>query len=111
MANFDLKKGYDIRIDGLPEQVVRDAPRPQTVALCPPDFEGIKPRLLVNEGDEVQIGTPLFQDKTHEKILFVSPGAGKVKSIIRGERRKILEIQIELAEEESWEEDNRSEHN
>jgi Na+-transporting NADH:ubiquinone oxidoreductase subunit A len=37
----------------------------------------------------------LFYDKNSERVKFVSPVSGKIKEIVRGERRKVLEIKIE----------------
>ncbi len=67
---------------------------PEAVASKPPNFTGITPRLLVREGEEVQSGTPLFSDKTNEAIKFCSPVSGEVLEIVRGEKRRILEIRI-----------------
>ena len=37
----------------------------------------------------------LFFDKNSERVKFVSPVSGKIKEIVRGDRRKVLEIKIE----------------
>ena len=63
------------------------------------NFIGVTPSLLVKQGDEVQAGTPLFSDKNNEAIKFCSPVSGEVVDIIRGEKRKILEVKI-LADKE-----------
>ena len=49
---------------------------------------------MVKAGDRVKAGSPLFHDKTFETMLFTSPVSGTVKEIVRGERRKIMSIDI-----------------
>ena len=95
MAEFKLKRGYDIRLVGESTSEIVDAPYPKTVAVKPSGFRGIKPKLLVKEGDTVQSGSPLFHDKGNEKHIFTSPVSGVVKSIQRGAKRVIDHITIE----------------
>jgi len=70
-------------------------PVPVTVALKPTDFQGLTPKLKVKTDDLIKSGDTLFYDKYHPEILFTAPIGGKVVSVNRGERRKILEIVIE----------------
>ncbi len=100
MASIKIKKGHDIRISGVPAKEVDVAPRPRTVALHPVEFRYIKPKLLVNEGTAVKIGSPLFFDKQDERLIWASPGGGKVSKIQFGHRRCIEEIVIELDKDE-----------
>ena len=67
---------------------------PDVVALKPTDFRSLAPRMLVKEGDVVKTGTPLFADKKNPEILFTSPVSGTVDAIVRGEKRKLLEVRI-----------------
>ena len=53
------------------------------------------PKLHVAEGDEVKVGTVLFHDKKNEDIFFTSPVSGKVKEVVRGEKRVILKVVVE----------------
>jgi Na+-transporting NADH:ubiquinone oxidoreductase subunit A len=94
-----IKKGLTIKLTGEAEKVFSEQPLSETFAVKPPDFTGIIPKLLVKPGDEVLAGTPLFYDKLSEKVQFCSPVSGEVVEIIRGEKRKILEIRI-LADKE-----------
>jgi Na+-transporting NADH:ubiquinone oxidoreductase subunit A len=64
-------------------------------ALSPQDFQGVIPKVVVKEGGLVKVGSPLFVDKATEKINFVSPVSGVVKAIVRGERRKVLNVLVE----------------
>ena len=54
----------------------------------------------VREGDEVLAGQPLFHAKSCEVLKVVSPAQGKVKAVVRGERRKILRVEVEVAGEQ-----------
>lgn len=95
MAEFKLKKGYDIKLAGKAGKQISDLPEPDLYAVQPPDFAGIKPKLSVAEGDEVKIGTELFFDKMQPEVKFLSPASGKVKAINRGDRRVITEVVVE----------------
>jgi len=94
MVKHKLKKGYDIRLAGSTEKMTVPAERPTRLALQPPDFIGVKPKLEVEIGSKVKIGTTLFYDKEYPDAKFVSPACGEVIEINRGERRAIMEIVI-----------------
>lgn len=94
MADYFLKKGYDIKIAGRTETTLEALPAPDFVALQPNEFRGIKAKLTISEGDTVRVGTPLFADKDLPDVMFVSPVSGTVDQINRGERRVLLEIVI-----------------
>ena len=89
-----IKQGLDIKLKGQAEKAIEclEATR---YAIQPTDFIGITPRLLVQEGDSVEIGTPLFIDKHDERITFTSPVKGTVKEIRRGEKRLLQAVVIE----------------
>jgi len=89
-----LRRGYDIKITGDSERIIKQVSFPDKVALKPTDFEGIKPKLLVKPGDLVNVGTPLAFDKHNHRIKIISHVSGKVSEIIRGERRVIQAIVI-----------------
>ncbi len=89
-----LKRGLDIRLQGEAEKKIGRASEPGSFALKPPDLHALVPKLAVHEGDEVKAGSPLFFDKYRPDILFTSPVSGQVKTIFRGERRRILEVVV-----------------
>ena len=60
------------------------------------DFLGVKPKLLVEEGDEVKTGSPLFFNKLRPVVKWASPGTGKIKKIEYGPRRVIKKIELYL---------------
>jgi len=89
-----LKKGLDIQLVGEAEKILAKSDEPKTYALKPADFHGLTPKLKVKVDEKVKKGTPLFYDKYHPEILFVSPVSGTVSAINRGERRRVLEVVI-----------------
>jgi len=95
LKTIKLKQGFNINLAGKAEKVVIEGPQPETFALKPPDFTGLeRPKLLVEEGDNVKAGTPVFFDKKKEKIMFTAPVSGEVVEVVRGKKRKLLEIRI-----------------
>ncbi|MDB4089616.1 Na(+)-translocating NADH-quinone reductase subunit A, partial [Flavobacteriales bacterium] len=50
-----------------------------------------------------KVGTPIFHDKYRESINFVSPVSGEIKEVVRGAKRKILEVIIKADSEFSYE--------
>lgn len=96
MSNIiNIKKGLDLPLTGKAEYRTCDARNIATYAIKPTDYVGLTPRLLVAEGDVVAAGTALFCDKKDERILFTSPVAGRVKAIVRGEKRLLLAVVVE----------------
>lgn len=91
-----IKKGLDLPIAGKPEAVVEDARAVRTVAVLGEDFPGMKPTMLVQEGDEVSLGQPLFSDKKNAGVVFTAPAAGRVTSINRGAKRALLSVVIDV---------------
>lgn len=97
-APIRIRKGLEIPLAGAPAPNVDEAPSCRSVALMPVEFTGIKPRLLVQEGDRVLRGTPLFFDKRTDALRFASPAAGSVASIVFGPRRVVEAIVIDVAD-------------
>ena len=89
-----IKKGLDIKLVGEAEQLTTELPIGGVYAVKPSDFHGIIPKVVAKEGTEVKAGDALFYSKSDERILFSSPVSGKVTEIIRGDRRKVLEMRI-----------------
>ena len=95
MTNHTITKGFDLRLAGGPERAFADAPEPARVVLETAEFPGIKPKVLVKEGDQVKTGQPVFLDKTDRDLVWCSPVTGKVARMDFGERRFLLRIVIE----------------
>ena len=97
MAEFSTRKGFHIRLSGAPSDEVKIVDGSDEAAVYPQEFAGIKPRLLVKEGDSVKQGSPLFIDKKCPELRFSSPAAGKIRTIEYGPRRAIEKVIIDLA--------------
>jgi Na+-transporting NADH:ubiquinone oxidoreductase subunit A len=100
LADFKIKKGFDIKVLGKPNPVIEEYANEQLFAVYPSEFEGLKPRLKVTAGDTVKRGDVLFENKKNEKMLFRSPCGGTVKAVNLGARRAPIEILIERSAEE-----------
>ena len=100
--NIYLKKGLDLPINGTAAQNTKKVIVPDVVAVKPTDFRGLVPKLLVREGDKVLAGTPVLADKMSQNILFASPVSGTVAEVVRGEKRKLLEVRIKADEKQEY---------
>ncbi len=94
--HFSIKKGLDLPIAGSPEQIITDANPVKSVAVLGTDYVGMKPTILIKEGQHIKLGEALFSDKKNPGVQFTSPGAGTIKAINRGARRVLQSIVIEL---------------
>lgn len=92
-----ITKGLDLPISGVPEQSIEAGPEITRVAILGDDYIGMKPTMLVAVGDTVELGQPVFTDKKNEGVTFVAPAAGKVVGVNRGDKRKFLSLEIEVA--------------
>ena len=101
MANvIKLRKGLDINLKGKAAEELVTVKEPGFYALVPDDFPGV----VVKEQEYVMAGGPLFIDKNHPEVKFVSPVSGVVTSVERGARRKVMNIVVEAAAEQDYEE-------
>jgi Na+-transporting NADH:ubiquinone oxidoreductase subunit A len=97
---FTIKKGLDLPITGGPKQVIENGNPVKTVAVLGTDYVGMKPTMMVAEGDTVKLGQILFTDKKNPGVNFTSPGAGVVVAIHRGAKRALQSVVIELKGDE-----------
>ena len=92
--DISIKDGANLNLKGLASMELEVAKMSLNYALNPDDFFGLIPRMLVKEGDKVSLGQPIFHDKNNESIKIVSPVSGKIQEIVRGAKRKILNVII-----------------
>ena len=97
-----LRKGLDIKLLGTPAKEVKDLGMAETYAVCPADFTGITPKLVVKEQQTVMAGEALFVDKNCPDLKFVSPVSGQVVAVNRGARRKVLSIVVKPDAEQKF---------
>ena len=96
MVKIKTTKGLDIPLGGIAERFVVDMRGVKRHAVKPTDCVGFTPRLLVAEGDTVVAGQPLMQDKRDERLFLPSPVSGTVEAIVRGEKRRLLEVVVKI---------------
>ncbi|MBS9425415.1 Na(+)-translocating NADH-quinone reductase subunit A [Photorhabdus caribbeanensis] len=95
-----IKKGLDLPIAGAPAQVIEDGPTIRHVALLGEEYVGMRPSMLVKEGEHVKKGQILFEDKKNPGVVFTSPACGQIVAINRGEQRILQSIVIEITGDE-----------
>lgn len=95
-----LRKGLDVNLKGKAALETATVACPGEYALVPDDFCGVKPKVVVKEGDSVQAGDALFVDKLHPEVKFVSPVSGTVSLVERGDRRKLLSIRVKADQQQ-----------
>jgi len=111
MQKITIKKGHNINISGLASREFTNAPTQKFVSISPQDFNYIKPKLLVKEGDHVSLGDALFFDKINPDVKWPSIAAGTISKIVYGERRAVLDIIIEIDENKEKNSDPINERN
>lgn len=95
-----IKQGLNLPINGSPEQRIERAPHVSRVALLGEDYIGMRPTMLVQPGDRVQLGQPVFTDKKTEGVTFTAPASGTVTAVERGAKRKFLSLVIDVEGDE-----------
>lgn len=95
-----IKQGLDLPLAGSPEQHIDAAAPARRVALLGDDYVGMKPTMLVAEGDQVKLGQALFEDKKNPGIMFTAPASGTVVGVSRGAKRKFESVEIDVQGDE-----------
>ena len=91
-----IRRGLDLPLSGAPQQSIDDAVAVSQVAVIGTDYVGMKPTMLVREGDRVKLGQVLFSDKKTEGVNFTAPAAGVVSTINRGAQRVLQSVVIDV---------------
>jgi len=60
---FITKEGLDLPITGAPKQTIEEGNPVSSVAILGMDYVGMKPKMLVVEGDKVKLGQALLKIK------------------------------------------------
>ena len=89
-----LHRGLDINLKGAAAKEKQTIQAGAVYALQPDDFQGVKPKVVVKEGDKVKAGDALFINKAYPEVKFASPVSGTVTLVERGDRRKVLSVQV-----------------
>ena len=97
-----INKGLDLPISGKPAPDISDKPNVSSVSLLGNDFIGMKPTMLVKVGDIIKAGSKIIEDKKNPGVFFTAPAGGEVTAVNRGEKRKFLSLEIEIASNEEF---------
>ncbi|MDF0604726.1 Na(+)-translocating NADH-quinone reductase subunit A [Neisseriaceae bacterium TC5R-5] len=96
-----IKKGLDLPILGKPKQLIEEGPPIQHIALLGEEYVGMRPAMLVQEGDSVKKGQALFEDKKNPGVFFTAPASGRITAILRGERRLLQAVVLAVSDDEA----------
>ena len=89
------KKGLNLPISGNPSTEVDSSTAINSIAVLGSNYVGLKPTMMVDEGDAVFSGQKLFENKRNLGTFVTAPSSGIVKSINRGDKRRFLSLIIE----------------
>lgn len=89
-----LRNGLRFSAPGAPSQVIDQSVSVAATALLGTDYPGMRPRFLVDVGEQVDEGQTLFVDRKDDAICFASPISGRVFSIDYGPRRTLSAIVV-----------------
>jgi len=91
-----VKKGLNIPLEGEARKVIIDkVSKAKYISINFDSFSDFLPKLLVRPGDRVKVLSPIACDNYRQEIVIPSPVSGQVIDIIRGEKRRVLNIVIE----------------
>lgn len=95
-----IGRGLDLPIAGAPVQAIEDARSLRSVAVLGGDYVGMRPTMAVQIGAQVKIGEPLFSCKKTAGVIYTAPAAGTISAIHRGDRRALVSVVIDIADQE-----------
>lgn len=99
------KKGLNLNLKGkAPKEMLQFSRQVSTYAVVPSDFIGFVPKVLVKVGDRVQAGDALLCHKQNPLLVLTSAVSGEVVAVNRGDRRKVLSIEVKPDESQSYKE-------
>lgn len=96
-----ISKGLDLHLSGHAKELLGER-RGGRFAVSPGSFQGVRPKVVVHEGDHVKAGDFLFVNKDYPDIGFASPVSGTVTAVVRGERRKVLRVEVDADEAQQY---------
>ena len=101
MKKIKMKGGLDVPLHGSVKNNNLDTNYTQFSAVLADDYFGLKPKILVREGDLVSKGDPLLEDKTNPGFTVNSAVNGEIHEINRGEKRALVSIVINKTNDDS----------
>ena len=101
MKKIKMKGGLDVPLHGSVKNNNLDTIYTKFSAVLADDYFGLKPKILVREGDHVLKGAPLLEDKTNPGFTVNSPVNGVIHEINRGEKRALVSVVINKTNDDS----------
>lgn len=95
-----VRRGMNLNLKGEAKKELVEAPASKVYSIKPPDFHAMVPKMYFKEGGAITAGEPLYYSKYNEKAMFTSPVAGTVSKIVRGAKRRIMEVHIDPSGQE-----------
>jgi Na+-transporting NADH:ubiquinone oxidoreductase subunit A len=90
-----IKRGLNLKLKGVAEKIISEAPKSKFFAIKPTDFHQVTPKMVLKEGASFKAGEELFFSKYSPSVKFTAPVSGTLKEVRRGAKRRILEVIIE----------------
>lgn len=94
MNILQFNGGHSFSMKDGPNDLINHSSSSNIVALVPPRFSTVKPKIIVKVGETVKIGQVLFFSKQNTEIKFTSPAFGIIYNICYGKKRKLKAIEI-----------------
>ncbi|MBD0832430.1 Na(+)-translocating NADH-quinone reductase subunit A [Aestuariibaculum sediminum] len=108
MSNdIKIKKGLNINLKGEAEKTVEQAVISKFCTVRPEDFHSVIPKLIAREGTKLKAGETIFYDKSNEAVKFVSPVSGTVVEVVRGPKRRVDAVKIEVDSEQVYQDNGK----
>ena len=83
MAHIAIRRGYNIPLFGSPEKIISTINVSPIIKISPKDFPGIKPKLLIKEGDYIKKGQVICIIEAMKIFNEIeSEYSGRVKKIL-----------------------------
>ena len=94
--DIKIKNGLTIKLKGAARNIIKKAAFPKSISINPSDFHLITPKMKLKVGEKVSQGDVVFFSKKDDRIKFCSPIDGIITDVVRGAKRKIIEIIIDV---------------
>ncbi|MFZ9889621.1 MAG: hypothetical protein ACO3JL_19170, partial [Myxococcota bacterium] len=96
MEAIQIRGGHRFRIKHAPSAERHDLPSPKTVGVSPRGIAGLKPKVVVKQGEKVKRGDVVFHDKKRPDLKFTAPAGGLIQEVRYGPKRVLDAVIIEL---------------
>ena len=100
MKELVFTKGYKLPIKHQASPTIETAIKTDYVALSLRDYSHLSFKVLVKEGDEIDLSKQLAYPKKYPHIYFCSPASGSISQINYGPKRVLENILIKLNHKE-----------